>query len=234
MSKKSVSKKKDANLVSLKLLHGAFKGLLNNKNNKTNIKGKNSISKTKKSKPSSVKKIIATRNGITYIKSKENKPIPKLSDDQVMERHKLADKNMKDTWLKIIDKYENLTDQGDLIDLKTGEIVENNGHVQNINQSDSNSSPMGLIYQNGSRDKNSNTKSGYNHSIRYNSTLMDIINIQEDKKYGDEYSIWQESGEEDEDDDGAVEVDENVDTDNDGDDGDELSMVSPTKSLSDT
>lgn len=47
-----------------------------------------------------------------------------------MDRHKRADENMKRAWLQLIQKYEALEDQGDVLDLNTGEIVEDNGHVR--------------------------------------------------------------------------------------------------------
>ena len=67
--------------------------------------------------------------------SKENQVIPKLTDDEVMERHKRADENMKKVWSNIISKYESIEDQGDVVDLKTGEIVEDNGHIKKLTAS---------------------------------------------------------------------------------------------------
>nr|2YFV_C Chain C, SCM3 [Kluyveromyces lactis NRRL Y-1140] len=63
------------------------------------------------------------RDGVVYIMSKENRLIPKLSDEEVMERHKKADENMKRVWSQIIQKYESIDNQGDVIDLQTGEVI---------------------------------------------------------------------------------------------------------------
>ncbi|KAG0673051.1 hypothetical protein C6P43_001703 [Kluyveromyces marxianus] len=61
------------------------------------------------------------KDGVVYILSKENRLIPKLSDEEIMERHRKADENMKRVWSEIIAKYENIEDQGDTIDLRTEE-----------------------------------------------------------------------------------------------------------------
>ncbi|KAK5961155.1 Scm3p PWA37_001685 [Arxiozyma heterogenica] len=73
------------------------------------------------------------KNGIIYIKSKENRFIPKLTDDELMVRHKKADETMRDVWNKIIEKYENVVDQGDVLNLQTGEIIEDHGHLKGDN-----------------------------------------------------------------------------------------------------
>lgn len=78
------------------------------------------------------REVEAQRNGIIYVLSKERQLIPKLSDDEVMERHRMADENMKRVWSKIIEKYESNIDQGDVVDLTTGEIIEDNGHIRNL------------------------------------------------------------------------------------------------------
>ncbi|SSD59258.1 uncharacterized protein SCODWIG_01019 [Saccharomycodes ludwigii] len=83
------------------------------------------------------------KNGHTYIYSKENTIIPKLTDDEVIQKHKNADENMKKAWLDIISKYENVADQGDVIDLHTGEIIEDNGHLRSLK---SNKSRVGDKY----------------------------------------------------------------------------------------
>lgn len=102
-------------------------------------------------------------NGITYIMSKENQPIPKLSDTEVMERHRRADENMKSTWMNIIKKYEEVEHQGDVIDLATEEIVEDNGHIRNMSAA-----------AKGSADLPKDTKT------TYSSVLSDILDIEEE------------------------------------------------------
>ncbi|SCU99211.1 LAFA_0G22672g1_1 [Lachancea sp. 'fantastica'] len=72
-------------------------------------------------------------NEVVYVMSKESQLIPKLTDEQVLERHKRADENMKRAWLNLIEKYESIEDQGDVVDLTTGEIIEDNGHVRGLN-----------------------------------------------------------------------------------------------------
>ncbi|CAI4318259.1 CFF_collapsed_G0007390.mRNA.1.CDS.1 [Saccharomyces cerevisiae] len=91
--------------------------------------------------------------------SKENHIIPKLTDDEVMERHKLADENMRKVWSNIISKYESIEEQGDLVDLKTGEIVEDNGHIKT------------LTANNSTKDKRT----------KYTSVLRDIIDISDEE-----------------------------------------------------
>lgn len=115
------SKKNSSNSNSLKKLHGVLKNLLKD-NDKI-------VTKTEP-------------NEVIYIKSKENTLIPKLTDDQVLEKHKKADENMKNVWLNIINKYENIDDQGDVIDLRTGEIVEDNGHIRNLNEKETGNSEL--------------------------------------------------------------------------------------------
>ncbi|CAR28518.1 hypothetical protein ZYGR_0S01510 [Zygosaccharomyces rouxii] len=110
------------------------------------------------------------KNGILYIMSKENQLIPRLTDDEVMKLHKKADENMKQVWNDIIAKYEAVENQGDVIDLQTGELIEDNGHIRGISHE--------------------------NSETRYASSLKGLIDVEED---GDGYSIWQDEGEEDED-----------------------------------
>ncbi|SCU81268.1 LAME_0B06282g1_1 [Lachancea meyersii CBS 8951] len=74
--------------------------------------------------------------GIVYVMSKEAQLIPKLTDEQVLERHKRADENMRRAWSHLIQKYEALQDQGDVVDLTTGEIIEDNGHVRSLSGRD--------------------------------------------------------------------------------------------------
>lgn len=148
-------KKKKGGLTA-KSLHGALKGLLKDAK-KEQESGEHIIevatpekrTKTKKSKPinppvprtrryrpkSSIVTGIPQKNGVIYIKSRENKLIPKLTDDEVMARHKKADETMMDVWMDIIHRYENVADQGDVLDLQTGQIVEDNGHIFGKNRS---------------------------------------------------------------------------------------------------
>lgn len=72
------------------------------------------------------------KNNISYIMSKENQLIPKLSDAEIMERHRRADENMKKVWSQIIERYENMEYQGDVIDLQSGEIIEDHGHLRKM------------------------------------------------------------------------------------------------------
>lgn len=114
--------------------------------------------------------VVEERNGILYIMSKENQLIPKLTDDEVMRLHKKADENMKQVWNDIIAKYEAVENQGDVVDLQTGELIEDNGHIRGISHE--------------------------NSETRYKSSLKGLIDVEEDD---DGYSVWQDEGEEDED-----------------------------------
>lgn len=123
------------------------------------------------------------KNGIMYIMSKEQHPIPKLTDEQIMERHKKADESMKNVWSSIIAKYESMEDQGDIVDLRTGEILEDNGHLRGISQQPSS-----------------------DHEVtRYKSTSKDILSTNIEQEEADEYSIWQDEGTDDEEDGDYVE-----------------------------
>ena len=77
---------------------------------------------------------IQRKNGIKYIRSKERALIPNLSAEETLRRHKQADENMKRAWENIIQKYESINDdvEGDLVDLKTGRIVKDNGHLRRL------------------------------------------------------------------------------------------------------
>nr|2L5A_A Chain A, Histone H3-like centromeric protein CSE4, Protein SCM3, Histone H4 [Saccharomyces cerevisiae] len=88
-----------------------------------------------------------------------------------MERHKLADENMRKVWSNIISKYESIEEQGDLVDLKTGEIVEDNGHIKT------------LTANNSTKDKRT----------KYTSVLRDIIDIS-DEEDGDKGGVKRISG----------------------------------------
>ncbi|CAI4057353.1 Scm3p SKDI_04G1050 [Saccharomyces kudriavzevii IFO 1802] len=205
---KKVSKRRN-----LKSLHGALKGLLKESSKKSEAKirkqcGYGPVSelhtpapeKHKGSRKSNeIVRPVAERNGHVYIMSKENQVIPKLTDDEVMERHKRADENMKEVWSNIISKYESIEDQGDLVDLKTGEIIEDNGHIKKLTV-------------------NSTTK---DKRTRYTSVLRDIIDISDEEDEGreDDYTIWAddrkesdsdadaEDGNEDEEDEKGIDAD---------------------------
>lgn len=206
-NKKPINEKKG--LLTKRLLHGAIKGLLNDvKRDKSPSptavtpsllpkykKPSHSYTDNKQQKKRSKSRVdpsleYTERNGIIYIKSKENKMIRKLSDDEVMSRHKRADQTMKDVWTKIIDKYETVQDQGDILDLQTGEIVEDHGHL---------------------RGENPLLPSVYETVTNYRTTLNDIL-LQDESQPGDdrddkraqnrkisnnETSIWTEKGDDD-------------------------------------
>ncbi|KAL6940457.1 hypothetical protein ACO0QE_004358 [Hanseniaspora vineae] len=79
------------------------------------------------------------KHGVLYTMSKENKLIPKFTDDEIMEKHKQADTNMKEAWMNIIDKYSINEEEedyngikSDVIDIRTGQIVEDNGHLRSL------------------------------------------------------------------------------------------------------
>lgn len=128
------------------MLHGALKELLRNNNtvvpdgevtplreNQVEERvTKHPVSKQRCEEGFSSNDPVTQHDGVTFIMSKENQLIPKLTEEEVIERHRKADENMKQVWSKIIQKYENVEDQGDLIDLRTGEIVEDNGHLRGL------------------------------------------------------------------------------------------------------
>ena len=137
------------NNKSLKSLHGALRSLLN----KTKDVHNQDTNKSPLNIPKRKSKI-RSDNNIIYIRSKENALIPKLTDDEVMQRHKLADESMKNVWANIIAKYESIDDStGDMVDLTTGDIIEDNGHLRGLTESTS-TSP---------------------YDTKYKSTLLDII-----------------------------------------------------------
>lgn len=147
-SKKSSKISKHHN-KSLKSLHGALRSLLQQSNQEHKPKT-NKLSP----KPQKQTKQNKTDSNIIYIRSKENALIPKLTDDEVMERHKRADESMKTVWSNIIAKYEAIDDsKGDMLDLASGEIIEDNGHLRGLSEPLSNST----------------------YNTKYKSTLTDII-----------------------------------------------------------
>lgn len=130
--KKSHKNKKSKSLRNnnaLKSLHGALRSLLDKQTTSNGQLTKKSTSAEVHSK----KQYPKQKNDVIYIRSKENMLIPKLTDDEVMQRHKKADENMKNVWTNIIAKYEAMDDsKGDLIDLTNSEIIEDNGHVRGL------------------------------------------------------------------------------------------------------
>ncbi|CCF56405.1 hypothetical protein KAFR_0B01070 [Kazachstania africana CBS 2517] len=170
---KKHTKKTRKKSSALKTLHGALKSLLQDTTTESmTFKKKVSVGGGVKHNEIPVLK----ENGVVYIMSKENVLIPRLSDDEIMAKHKKADETMKTVWNNIIDKYENLDDQGDLIDLQKGEILEDNGHIRNLGQ-------------NGSIDE----------KIRYKSTLKGLIPTTDGSRDGaddseedNEFSVWQD------------------------------------------
>lgn len=68
-----------------------------------------------------------------------HKAIRNYTDTELAERHDKADKNLANSWKSIISKYEKLgKDQAlsDVVDLKTGTIIVDNGHLKGLNQQD--------------------------------------------------------------------------------------------------
>ncbi|OXB44079.1 hypothetical protein B1J92_I03850g [Nakaseomyces glabratus] len=178
-------KKNKKNGKSLKQLHKALSGLLQKDNkpqkkdvsiDKKHSKRENSCERGSKDDPD---KEVKKKNGRAYIYSKENQLIPKLTDEEVMEKHKLADQRMKTVWSNIIDKYSNVVDEGDVIDLQSGEIITDNGHIRNLN--------TGFTSSRGKE-------------TRYTSVVKDILldeNVPAHDSY-DEYSIWEDNDAEEE------------------------------------
>ncbi|CUS23090.1 LAQU0S08e01904g1_1 [Lachancea quebecensis] len=156
-SMSGVNKKRDKKKV-LKNLKGALKGLLAAENASTSVQpSAKATSSTTQSTNEELKQATPPRallshakpretaqplkignsessslDKIVYIMSKESHLIPKLTDEQVMSRHKQADENMKRVWAHLIEKYGSLEDQGDVLNLATGEIIEDNGHVRGL------------------------------------------------------------------------------------------------------
>ncbi|SCU92766.1 LANO_0E02036g1_1 [Lachancea nothofagi CBS 11611] len=138
------------------------------------------------------------KHGIVYIMSKEAQLIPKLTDEQVLERHKRADENMKRAWSRLIQKYESIGDEGDVLDLNTGEIIEDNGHIRGLSTFDA-------------------TVNSANDN--YVSVLSDLLEI--DKATG---NVWQEDEEEEEE--GDFEKEDGSSSESDGaNDHDEFAEV---------
>lgn len=170
---------------AVKKLHGALKDMLKREHlgirpqsvNRTTIPDITEVVKEEividnrspiKAESETVDPPASERNGVLYIMSKEHQLIPKLTDEKVMELHKRADENMKRAWSEIITKYETVDNQGDIIDMQTGELIEDNGHLRGISQE--------------------------GNQIRYKSTLQDLIGVGDDESKN--YDIWQDEGEE--------------------------------------
>lgn len=183
--------KKSSREKKIKRLHGALKGLLKDRsfvNNKCNdpngslpeilpgviesakVDHLNTVEKETQTLQGNA--TITENTGIMYIMSRENHLIPKLTDDQLMERHRQADENMKQVWTSIISKYESIEDQGDVLDLHTGEVIEDNGHIRGLSH--------GVKYH----DTNG-----------YTSTLKELLQIDDEQK-DNEHIIWEEEEEE--------------------------------------
>lgn len=67
------------------------------------------------------------------------KSIRDYTDKELTEKHKQADRNLITSWQSIISKYEQLGDKdngSDIIDLRTGKIIEDNGHIKALAQQD--------------------------------------------------------------------------------------------------
>ncbi|SCU92018.1 LADA_0F13696g1_1 [Lachancea dasiensis] len=136
--------KKKGKQKTLKSLRGALKGLLNNQtrvadprpaqNEPSTVPDHISPGQDRNKQPKETQQCAKhyNRENIVYIMSKEAQLIPKLTEEEVMERHKRADENMKRAWNQLIQKYESIEDQGDLLDLKSGEILEDNGHIRGL------------------------------------------------------------------------------------------------------
>lgn len=92
----------------------------------------------KKRKMNNENKIVLDNN--KYILSIDtHKAIPNYTDTELTERHNKADKNLANSWKNIISKYENLAKDeslSDVVDLKTGRIIVDNGHLKGLNQQD--------------------------------------------------------------------------------------------------
>ena len=92
----------------------------------------------KKRKMNSENKIVLENN--KYILSIDtHKAIPNYTDSELIERHNKADKNLANSWKNIISKYENLGKDeslSDVVDLTTGRIISDNGHLKGLTQQD--------------------------------------------------------------------------------------------------
>ncbi|AMD20077.1 HCL074Cp [Eremothecium sinecaudum] len=198
--------------VKLKHLRGALKDLLGNEGN--SLKGNDSsrLSLRNESKAEAV----TEKNGVIYIMSKESQLIPKLSDAEVLERHRRADENMRQAWAEIIKKYEGLEDQGDVVDLTTGEIVEDNGHIRNL-----------------TTEIKNDVKAG-----QYKSALDDILDVEphQDSIWRDDESEGSEEEEADiegEDEETSEEEERKQEKDHEGEDQSQITYSNPVIGLQD-
>lgn len=177
---------KSSKKVALRKLHGALKSILDTSDDKL-VSGKRdkgvaeilpaAVTKERKTAHTRVSRKKSPdaagekRGGLTYILSRDQQLIPVLTDDEIMERHKLADENMKRVWTSIIDKYESVEDQGDVVDLRTGEVVEDHGHLRGL----SGEHAQG--------------------SAPYQSTLKNLLGVQDEENASRD--VWQDGDEED-------------------------------------
>lgn len=68
-----------------------------------------------------------------------HKAIRNYTDSELTEKHNKADKNLANSWKTIISKYEKLAKDdtlSDVVDLKTGRIIVDNGHLKGLTQQD--------------------------------------------------------------------------------------------------
>lgn len=192
---------KPSKKAALKRLHQTLRSLLDKPVQEINDgkRGVPEIPPTPKS--TSAKRVrkatLSGKDDSAYVLSKEDQLIPKLSDNEIMERHKRADENMRQVWTNIIRKYESIEDQGDVLDLHTGEVVEDNGHIRGL----SNDISVG--------------------DTRYQSVLKDIIEFNEERD-NDKFALWGDDDAEDPNDgdyesenDGEAEVDDDTEDDTD-------------------
>lgn len=210
------AKRKPSRKSALKKLHGALRSLLDKP--PSVVKDKKLASGLPEilpaSKPVPIKKSSlksqpsATAKSRDFVVSREHQLIPKLSDNEIMERHKLADENMRRVWTSIINKYESIEDQGDVLDLQTGEVVVDNGHIRGLSQ-------------------NTETEREI-EGTRYQSILKDVIDLKKDRS--DQFALWRDDDVDDEDDD-DYEVENDADDDGDENEADDETVYAEYKQL---
>ncbi|XBW37444.1 hypothetical protein QEN19_003025 [Hanseniaspora menglaensis] len=95
------------------------------------------------------KTLIVKKKNINVVKNKHSKKytiaidtkksIRDYTEKELTDKHKRADSNLINSWNSIIAKYEKMGDidnGSDIIDLTTGKIIEDNGHIQSLAQQD--------------------------------------------------------------------------------------------------
>ncbi|QLQ79138.1 hypothetical protein HG537_0B04860 [Torulaspora globosa] len=179
------TKRKPSKKAALRKLHETLKSLLDKPTKEINdVKCTNSIPEILPTpRSNSIKRVRKRKDSSSFVLSKEDQLIPRLSDNEIMERHKLADENMRQVWTNIIRKYESIEDQGDLLDLHTGEVIEDNGHIRGL----SNDNITG--------------------ETRYQSVLKDVIEFKEEQD-SDKFALWGDDDIEDPED-GDYEIENN-------------------------